>query len=486
MVEVKNAGYDEMANIYTIEKDVIIDKSKDVKSPIDHKLGSAYIHCLKNLEDVGNATFMLSYVWGYKIGDIVNSLVGYCTRENLDKKKTYVWICCLCLNQHRIREKRSRKECVPFEELQTVLSERITKINHVLAMTSPWDAPLYLTRVWCIFELYTAIENNCNMAVIAPTRERKDFIDGLRSSIKGADQMKKLITTLGTTDVRHAMASVKSDLTSILRLIESGPGYDCFNAMVTAELKKWAFNGMLSAVEVGTYGVKDKVSQADQGTLLMNVGYLFHDMGECGQALTMFKDALQIFDLLYGRDNQTTATSISMISIALLKKGEIDVAMEIQEQALAIREKVLGRDHEDTSDSLYWIACMLNDIGEKDRALKMHMEVLVIRQKVLGKEHKNTAKSLNNVGTMLFDKGMYDKALGLFEKVLGIRESLFGRQYIRTAYTICSIANVLNAKGMLYEALSMFKEALPILEKVRGRDDPRTVDVLQKIVNLSI
>lgn len=50
-----------------------------------------------------------------------------------------------------------------FSELPLTLKN----IGHMLAMMAPWKAPIYLTRVWCIFEMYVAYSNNCQVAPAA-------------------------------------------------------------------------------------------------------------------------------------------------------------------------------------------------------------------------------------------------------------------------------------------------------------------------------
>merc|ERR1740139_1590697 len=99
-------------------------------------------------------------------------------------------------------------------------------------MMSPWNAPKYITRVWCLFELYAASENSCEVTIVMPSREVENFIHGLKCKLKGDDQIQKFFTALAATDVNNAMASVESDLAHILRIVESGPGYCKFNAEV--------------------------------------------------------------------------------------------------------------------------------------------------------------------------------------------------------------------------------------------------------------
>ncbi len=53
-------------------------------------------------EHTGRATIMLSYTWGYPFGTIGSALMAYCAKHGLDPRTTHVWICCMCINQHRV------------------------------------------------------------------------------------------------------------------------------------------------------------------------------------------------------------------------------------------------------------------------------------------------------------------------------------------------------------------------------------------------
>jgi len=90
---------------------VIRSKGINVVSPVDDKIGASYVHCREGEDQRDTADYMLSYFWGYTIDDIVDALVTFCESRKLDVKRTYVWICCLCVNQHRVvgEERRKRR-----------------------------------------------------------------------------------------------------------------------------------------------------------------------------------------------------------------------------------------------------------------------------------------------------------------------------------------------------------------------------------------
>ena len=62
--------------------------ASDVQSLID----------LDEKDDINKATLILSYAWRYTIGAIISTLTDHCTSHKLNQTETYVWMCCLCIN----------------------------------------------------------------------------------------------------------------------------------------------------------------------------------------------------------------------------------------------------------------------------------------------------------------------------------------------------------------------------------------------------
>ena len=79
---------------------------------------------------------------------MAGALERWTAKTERDPKRTYVWICALCLNQHRIV-----KTMTP-DELSAEFGTRVSAIGYLLPMLEPWRDPQYLKRAWCLFELY--------------------------------------------------------------------------------------------------------------------------------------------------------------------------------------------------------------------------------------------------------------------------------------------------------------------------------------------
>lgn len=108
-----------------------------------------------------------------------SALWRWAQMSSRDPKNTYVWICSLCLNQHRI----GTTSIVSPDELANEFGPRVQSIGRLLPMLEPWHKPQYLGRAWCLFELYTAIRSSSTVSIdiILTERQHLDFVSTMAS-----------------------------------------------------------------------------------------------------------------------------------------------------------------------------------------------------------------------------------------------------------------------------------------------------------------
>ena len=71
-----------------------------------------------------------------------------CVRESTRSTMADIWIDCFCINQHRVKEQRTRSNVVETDSLAKVFGEQVSHIGKMLALMTPWHAPNYLKRIW--------------------------------------------------------------------------------------------------------------------------------------------------------------------------------------------------------------------------------------------------------------------------------------------------------------------------------------------------
>ena len=92
-------------------------------------MGCAYVDILSREDDCGLANALLSYSWGYLVEEVATALSAWTERAGRDPKRTRIWICSLCLNQHSMS-----KEAASPEALAAEFGDRVVALGRILPM----------------------------------------------------------------------------------------------------------------------------------------------------------------------------------------------------------------------------------------------------------------------------------------------------------------------------------------------------------------
>jgi hypothetical protein len=107
--------------------------------------------------------------------------------------------------------------------------------GRMLFVLHPWNDPLPLKRCWCLYEVYTCLNNGGQLAVGLSEKDSSQFYDALQvTSQKNA--MRNMVTSL---DARNATATMLSDVDMIFGKIERDVGFGAFNEFLHNALLSW-------------------------------------------------------------------------------------------------------------------------------------------------------------------------------------------------------------------------------------------------------
>ena len=84
---------------------------------------------------------------------------------------------CTCVffvnNQYRIL---FEKDGIGSTNLEQVFESTLSRIGRMVAILDDWYCPVYLTRIWTIFEQFTAIKlGNINVTMVLPASAKSNF-----------------------------------------------------------------------------------------------------------------------------------------------------------------------------------------------------------------------------------------------------------------------------------------------------------------------
>ncbi|CAE8711883.1 unnamed protein product [Polarella glacialis] len=251
----RDAGLDPATASFTeVEAAVFNPESAHRVCPRDGLSGCAYVDAVWQHEDeargentgagepsclsVRRATHMLSYTWAYTLAPTVGSLEAFCARSHFCPPLMFIWLCCACVNQHRVRAELRAGKAVSTKDFLEMFGSRVAAIGNVLALFAPLRKPLYTKRVWCVFELHLAsllaARNQCTFHILLAPGDLVAF----QKSIPEGKATIAIRETTASIDIETTQATVQADRDYILGLIrEEGLGLPGFNEMVRADLQ---------------------------------------------------------------------------------------------------------------------------------------------------------------------------------------------------------------------------------------------------------
>jgi tetratricopeptide (TPR) repeat protein len=474
----------DLENLNNDENGLIRSKGEDITCPRDEEMGAAFVDCIQGEDNVGVANIMISYTWGDTVEDIIDGLEQFVLRKKLNPKRAYVWICCLCNNQHRVVDRRKNNEEVPFEEFKDIFESQVRDVDYIVALMSPWQNPLYLTRVWCIFEMHTAHKNNCDISIEMPSREREKLKSTVLKNPKAYD---KLFDALGKTKIEHAEATVEADKVNILELVEAGGGTDSLNNDVNNLFRNWIFGSLNIFVSELDGQVKEENYGGEDPYYLengyQNIGHIFRRSGEYKSAIDCYKSQNQLCKKEFGNTHIQTSNSYNNLAMVHKELKEYDEAIKLYKQFIAINKKAYGSDNVNVGTGYYNIGGVYIKKENWDTALEYYEQCRKIYENKYGKEHAQTALVYNNIGFVHREKGDYEKALTCFTNSLEIKKKTIENyeEHPNTAASYSNIGRVHQAKGDTEKALNYYSMALRIYEKVYGVNHHTTIIVYNYI-----
>lgn len=480
MQEVEFYSHKRSATIYEIEPSVIRLAGANRICSRDGKLGAAYVDCLEEGTQAGRATLMLSYSWSYSIGDIADSLQQFCVDTGLPQHTTYVWICCLCVNQHRVQRAANMGESVPFADFQRAFGERVAGIGHLVAMMSPWRRPKYIERIWCNFEMFTALsigEPGCRVSVVMPARESRSLEAALMEG-KGIDEVWR---TLADLRVERAQASVETDRQNIFHMITNppGPGFHRLNSMIAKHLQAWVVRAASGYVlrRLDTIGLDGSVAVstcAQVGELLMRVGML-------ELAATVLEKGCRTCVDSGCIKTETGVHLIRQLGIAKRESGDLDEAEKLLIRGKTICDDIGNLQTTSGASLLSSIGFVKYEKGRNSEALDLYEQAVLIRDATDTLNTPDGAMLMRNIGVAKQVQGDHEGALDAFEVARSIHESLGTLVTPVGALVLTSIASVHREKGDIEGALTLYDEAKSIRERTGTLDSPYGADLLRLI-----
>jgi len=207
--------------------------------PRSGKMGCALVDWLPE-EYVGGQTHFLSWSWGYTVEEVRSALRLWLTKTGLAAEEVFLFMCFFVNNQFRILKEKSS---TGSDDLVKVFGPTLERIGIVVALLDSWNSPQYLTRIWTIFEQFTAIQRRIPVHIIMPEAATR----GLMLTIeRGSVGLTKVCDSLCKVNSESAEAWEPKDKEKVKDMIRNTEG--SFMG-VNAQIRKFMLNWVSEVVK---------------------------------------------------------------------------------------------------------------------------------------------------------------------------------------------------------------------------------------------
>jgi tetratricopeptide (TPR) repeat protein len=372
--------------------------------------------------------------------------------------------------------------------------------------------PEPLSRLWCLWEAYSALDaRGVELRIWLPRFQEGALRRRLLEDYAAA------VHPLQRVQAEHARASSAADHDNLHSAIKSmRGGYARMNRQLTVHLQAWVHAQALLVAKQRAFapapcveehgdtsrrparrGCATKVLVApldatagplhdplidprcarDLGLalLLYNVGTSLDACGQHKEAVACLQEALSLYRATCGEQHTATATAYNGLALALANAGQRTQALPLHARALAIRRATLGEGHMDTAASYNNLATLYRDLGQLEWALKHYLRALEACRAALGESHGTTAHCLNGMAIVCRSLGRYTDAFDYASRALKIYTALSGETNdARLATSASIVASVHVARGEHETAARLFERALASYQACLGEEHPDT------------
>ena len=386
---------------------------------------------------VGPANAFFSHAWKFKFADVVQAMQIFVARQRAagNRDPVYFWFDIMVVDEHA-------SQAYPPEWWETAFARAVANIGHTCLMMTPWDAPVVMSRAWCLWEVYCTLEAEqhcgCNFTLALSRNEE----DSLLSEVAhhGADAVLEPFAAL---DCRKAEATSPDDLAKIQAAIRDGPGHDRLNAAVLDRLRLWVLETVRRRLEDGA-GATWELS-----SLQLRVRFVELLIGQ-GQHDEAFAACVKGFkagglDIVLNEEGNPTGEFLPVANHEARTTPQVDKVEELvlelkywllqcsefeQEDAMALLRDVIekqcqlqfrltgrsGESHESVLKTRGLLATYMDHDDEEKGPF--YDQLLQDLEMHLGTDNKERLMVLNNQAFYLMNLGDFEQARGVLEAAI--------------------------------------------------------------------
>ena len=408
----------------------------------------------------GPANLFVSHAWSYNfMEDLIDGLSASLEQQRAPSEGWFLWIDIFVVCQWVDPPKAGDSVAAArnFKIFSKAFSDVLKQIGRAVFILSPWDRPVWMERVWCLFEFYVVWLHQLQFEFIMPPSQSKRFLVSL------GEEQSDFLNLVSRMDIQKASAYSQYDADQIKGLVQTDlGGFSKLNESVICAVRDFC-------VETSKRALRAMSEEEKSCNLLLeNTGDLLSILGDPNAALEYLLEAQRIKESRLGTEDPSLGQTYRLLGVVSNDLGKLDDSLKYHQKSLEIDTRCFGTGHVSVADTYNNMGIVFEKLGDYEKALFHHQNALDIKLKSLGGAHVSVADTYRNIGVVRWQQGDYENALLQYQNALEIYKKSLGDCHVSVATTYNNMGIVFKELGDYEKALFHYQKALDIMIKSLG------------------
>ena len=327
----------------------------------------------------GPANLFVSHAWSYNfMEDLIDGLCASLEQQQAPLEGWFLWIdifvVCQWVDPPKARDSVAAAQ--NFKIFSQAFLNVLKEIGRAVFILSPWDRPVWMERVWCLFEFYVVWLHQLQFEFIMPPSQSKRFLVSL------GEEQSDFLNLVSRMDIQKASAYSQYDEHQIKGLVQTDlGGFSKLNESVICAVRDFC-------VETSKNALRDMSEEEKScNQLLENTGDLLYILGDSNSALEYLLEAQKIKESRFGTKDQSLGQTYRLLGLVSMDLGKLEDSLKYHQQSLEIDSRCFGTGHVSVANTECNIGGLLINTGDYENALLHLQEALDIYLKSVGPLH---------------------------------------------------------------------------------------------------
>ena len=224
-----NPTFIDMKSSFWLQNDPI---GNDVVCPRDWRMGCALVDWIPRVHRREQTHFM-SWSWMYSLEQLCGALKVFMRNRSMHGDRVFFFMCFFVNNQFRIIVDGSS---AGSDDLENVFKPTLTRIGRMVAVLDTWQDPIYLQRIWTVYEQYVACSLEIPVTFVMPQSSMSSLQTRISHGKTGLQEITLSVSKVSSAD---AKAWDERDAVKVKSIIQQTVGFERVNRHVIKAMLDW-------------------------------------------------------------------------------------------------------------------------------------------------------------------------------------------------------------------------------------------------------